>query len=75
MGEIRIGMMTRHKGTQDPRLVRTVTIRMWPNEADALIRVSKLERLSRSQVLRRAFEAYAKSALSAAEYRSFYPEQ
>lgn len=60
-------------GKQDPKLEITVTIRVWPNEATALAKLARMQRLSRSQVLRRALEAYARTALRLDEYRALYP--
>ena len=61
------------KPQDEPRLIVPVTIRVWPNEARALAKLAKLQRLSRSQVLRRALEAYARTALAFEEYRKLYP--
>lgn len=58
---------------EDPKLVVSVTVRMWPDEAKALAKLARLQRLSRSQVLRQALETYARSAMSFDEYRSYYP--
>lgn len=57
----------------EPRLIVPVTVRVWPNEAKALGKLARLQRLSRSQVLRRALEAYARSSLAFEEYRKLYP--
>jgi predicted transcriptional regulator len=61
------------KPQDEPRLIVPVTIRVWPNEAKALGKLARMQRLSRSQVLRRALEAYARSALAFDEYRKLYP--
>jgi predicted transcriptional regulator len=61
------------KPQDEPRLIVPVTIRVWPNEAKALGKLARMQRLSRSQVLRRALEAYARTALAFDEYRKFYP--
>jgi len=61
------------KPKQEPKLTISVTVRVWPNEAIALAKLAKRQRLSRSQVFRQALEAYARSALSFDEYRALYP--
>ena len=61
------------KPDDEPKLTVSVTLRAWPNEARALAKLARMQRLSRSQVLRQALEAYARSALTFDEYRSFYP--
>jgi predicted transcriptional regulator len=61
------------KPKQDPKLTISVTVRVWPNEAKALAKLARRQRLSRSQVLRQALEAYARTALAFDEYRALYP--
>ena len=46
---------------------------MWANEKAALDKLARMQRLSRSQVMRQALEAYARSALAFDEYRALYP--
>jgi predicted transcriptional regulator len=58
---------------QEPKLTISVTVRVWPNEAKALAKLARMQRLSRSQVFRQALERYARSALSFEEYRALYP--
>jgi predicted transcriptional regulator len=57
----------------EPRVIIPVTIRVRPNEAKALAKLARMQRLSRSQVLRMALEAYARNALAFEEYRELYP--
>jgi hypothetical protein len=43
------------------------------NEADALDHIAALQEVQPAQILRRALEHYARSALPFDEYRAFYP--
>jgi predicted transcriptional regulator len=61
------------KPTEEPRLTILVTVRLWPNEARVLAKLARRQRLSRSQVVRQALEAYARTALAFEEYRAVYP--
>jgi hypothetical protein len=61
------------KPTEEPRLTILVTVRLWPNEARVLAKLARRQRLSRSQVVRQAPEAYARTALAFEEYRAVYP--
>lgn len=47
--------------------------RMLPRETRVLNKLARMQRLSRSEVLRRALECYTREALSFDEYRSYYP--
>jgi hypothetical protein len=67
------GLTMPRKPVEEPKLTVSVTVRVWPNESKVLGKLSRMQRLSRSQVLRRALEAYARSALSFSEYRALYP--